>query len=900
MEAVILLNGQTDKVVGKQVIDRTGRHPNVGRILAVELFGGSEQYVIDFGDGGIERYRFDQLEILKSLADKLGEDHYDAEDFALRIRASQLVNDNLRTGSLYRMRIDLLPHQLRIADKAISTTAAGFLIADDVGLGKTIEAGLVMKYMIAHGRADRILLICPAGLIYQWREQLDERFDDYFDIFREEMNVHDPKKWDLVPRVIASIDSLKLEEHMNRLISASRDWDLVVVDEAHHLSARHYGTKTERTYNYRLLEALRKKTRFFLFLTATPHQGEDDRFALLLKLLDATYVNTVGDLDRLGDKINDLVGRNLKKDVTDFNKQPIFKGHVIIPHRVKPSNQYSGLLSQVNDYVKNGFGSMEGKNKRDQLATGFVLTSLLKLASSSPDALRLSLEKRHHRLTGETREREATRDPDERFEGESEEEAVASRGEIFSGELDRIKALIDALKNMPDPKIEMLDTIIESEGYKTDSEKRLLIFTEYCGTQTAVGQHLKSLFGADSVVEINGDMDVHRKREAIAAFEKTSRFLVSTEAGGEGIDLQKRCFTMVNYDLPWNPMRLHQRTGRLDRYGQQHKVISHYIVVEGTIDDKIQDFLSDKIRRIEKRMKELQGDKGQTLREDILGRVSLSRDDLSRMHVSEDQTSKLRVEKDIDDAMEAMKRQEAVLERITGFNMAEVRKLEAEYSLGDLQDLIRGYLEGRHKRLVKEDDGVVHFEVPDEILEMGSFHGRKLIFGQIRGTFERRSKDGPTVKLLGVGDEYIDAILDKIIHRTDVGDVIASRIETNSHSLLELKEVLFGSYSVTSVSMKDAHPSFDGIEFVAYVPGVDRLIDDQESLRPILEGIVDTGRHQTANHSELPEKDRLSRILDEMTVFVNSRSREGRVGSATLNALAWLQFVEPGELKKSP
>ena len=870
----------------KKVKDRLGRFHNVGIILREEVFGGFEQYVIDFGEEGIQRLRSCDVEVTKPLTEKLYEGNYDIKSFILRTKASVLFNDDLSTGSLSRMKLDIIPHQMIMADKATKSKAKGFLIADDVGLGKTIEAGLVIRSMIAHGRADRILLLCPANLTMQWREQLSERFDEWFDILSTEIKILDPRRWNHNPRIIASIQTLRMPKHRDILLDSTQEWDLVIVDEAHHLTAKEYGSKVNRTKNYKLLEELRDRTRFFLFLTATPHQGDDNMFAMLLKLVDPDYVTSVKDL---GDNINDIIGRNLKSEVTDFDGNKLFRGHNMVRHEMTPSERYSFFMSELERFVRDGLMSLDMKGSRLG-AENFVLTSFLKLSASSPEAIKRTLINRHSNLKKGFSNNNIPSEYDYRYEGEYEEQRSSKVKEIFEGEIKRIESLLTNLEGIVDPKLDELSNIIKSEGLLENKTERLLIFTEYRGTQDMIKDYLEKIFGDGSVLLMNGDLSTDKKRQVIKNFEMKKRLLVSTEAGGEGIDLHKNCHIMVNYDIPWNPMRLHQRTGRLDRYGQKNKVHVHYLVVKDTIDDKIQRFLEEKINRIANRLGDLKGDNAENLYEDILGQINLSRDSLSRIYLSEDKASEQQLEDNIDEAVEVYKRHEDVFKGIRGFNLNEFRRISSAHTLDDLEKLIRQYLVSRKRRLIKEENDIVHFEVPDEIKEMKIFHGRRLVKSNIRGTFDRTKADELGVDILGTGNEYIDAMIDRMIKGTDSGNVLATKIHVAKMDDLCGKKGLLASYIVTSTPIVGGKQSFDGVEFVFCDHENDRLYDD-ENVNPILEIICDEKNYSIIEPHEIPENDQISIMIEEIECLLRNRIGEGGIGSIQLNSIAWLEFL---------
>jgi len=879
-----------DPKLVKKVNDRLGRYHNIGKVLTEEVFGGFTQYVIDFGEEGIQRIKSDEVEIIKPLEDKLYEGNYNLKDFLLRIRASLMFNDDIKTGCLSRMKLDLIPHQIIMADKVTKTRSKGFLIADDVGLGKTIEAGLVIRSMIAHGRADRILLLCPANLAPQWREQLSERFDEWFDILRTEMNITDPRRWDNSPRIIASIQTLRLPKHRDILLESTLDWDLVIVDEAHHLTAREYASKIDKNKNYQLLDRLREKSKFFLFLTATPHQGEDDRFAMMLRLLDPDYIKNARDLDNIGLRINELIGRNIKADVTDFEGNKLFKGHEMKKHEVMPTEVYSSFLEELKQYVSDGLMSLNEKEGNRMSAENFVLTSFLKLAASSPEAIKRTLTKRFDNLKKGGKGKDIEMEHDERFEGEYEERSVSETKELFDGERKRIEVLLNGLKDSKDTKLEELFKILEKESVITDKDKRILIFTEYRGTQDMVKTNLESMFGEGSVLLINGDMDAHQKRKVVKEFDTEKRFLISTEAGGEGIDLHNNCHIMVNYDIPWNPMRLHQRTGRLDRYGQKEKVHVHYIVVNGTIDEKIQRFLEEKIERIEKRLCELKGNNAENLREDVLGQITLSRNDISKLYLSNNRVYEKKLESNIENAMESLKRHENIFQKIKGFDLKDFKKIESKYKMSDFEELIKQYLISMHKRMVEEGDGIVHFEIPDEIINMKVFRGRRLIKSNIRGTFDRVRSRISGIDLLGTGNEYIDAMLDRMIKKADSGNVLASRVHIDEGHMFQGKNGLLASFIVTSTPIVGGKQSFDGVDFSFYDPIDDRLYDSQEDMNVILSSICDERKHRILSVADIPDENKITNMIKEIEKAINEKIRDGRMGSVNMASIAWLEF----------
>lgn len=866
--------------------DLLGRFHNDGQILKEEQFGSSIQYVIDFGDEGIRRLSSTEVEVIEDPVDRLFKEGRSLKEMKVRLRACMLFNDNLRTNSLARQKIDVLPHQLLIAEKAVSSHHRGFLIADDVGLGKTIEAGLVIRSLMARGRANNVLIICPASLTLQWREQMLDRFDEWFNILSSEIRIRNERQWDQYTRMIASIQTLRMRENKKLLLERSEGWDLVVVDEAHHLSAREYGNKIDTTDNYLLLKHLRDKSRFFLFLTATPHQGDDDRFAQLLSLLEPDLVKSAADLPNLGYRINELMGRNLKKEVTDFQAKKLFKDHRVFPHEATGDKEYYEFLDSLKKFVEEGMESVSGKSRNARYGANLILTSFLKMAASSPYAIQTSLSKRYEALTSYASVGHADNHIyDERYEGEHEESEIARAKEIFIGEAERIKALLDLSRNVKDPKLAVLDEIINNEGIDSIAELKLLVFTEYRGTQEMLAEHLENKLGEGSVSILNGSQDIHEKRRVIKEFEKRTKVLISTEAGGEGLDLQRNCHIMVNYDVPWNPMRLHQRTGRLDRYGQSEMVRVHHIIVKRTIDEKIQRFLDEKIKRIQQTFGKLSGDNAQHLREEVLGRVSLTREEVTAGFIEDDSAAKGKIERRIEEAVQSYKRGKDIFGQIKAFDLKELGRLESKYSFKDLESLIHDYLPFVHRRLVRNEDGIVHFEVPDEIRAMRAIHGKRLNLKRVEGIFDRAVAKERDIELLGIGQPYIDAMIDHMIKTSYLCDAVGVRLRGHVGDGIYTKKGALAAYLVSTRSRDSAIESFDGVEFVLYDVERDEIIEDSR-IDAVLQAVQMAEEGDVMSPSEIPENVR-GITYGYLERAIISKPRDGKTGTFHLGALIW-------------
>lgn len=551
-----------------------------------------------------------------------------AERFRLRSLAHALTLWNENTGALSHFDIDPLPHQIHLVHHILSSGNLNWLIADDVGLGKTIEAGLLIAALRQRGVARRVLLVVPAGLTRQWQEDLRYKFGlNDFVIYGADFTISDPSYWKLYDRVIVSLDRAKGEAHFSKLMEAE-SWDLVIFDEAHRLSRRQYGMKFQRSDRFKLAEALREKTPNIVLLTATPHQGNQSQFQALLELLRPELRERFATLEVDSSVLAKMVFRNRKSDVTDIDGNFVFQGQTSRMVQVASNPELLELEAQLQAYLRLGYQAAQRAGQRRGGAIGFVMTVYRKLAASSIRTLQLALSRRLSRLTSEAAAIRFLEDlGDERFEGEYEEARVGideAREEFFAGEAGRLRTLIEECRVAGEDDDKMnafLDRVI-APITREKHDERVLVFTEYRGTQDYIVEELASRYGADNVEVINGSMDVDARRAAIARFESTGQFLVSTEAGGEGLNLHRRCHILVNYDLPWNPMRLAQRIGRLYRYGQQRHVLSINLQGMASADDQVVSNMYVRLQQVAADMGGVDQTSSENLVSDIVGELA--------------------------------------------------------------------------------------------------------------------------------------------------------------------------------------------------------------------------------------------------------------------------------------
>jgi superfamily II DNA or RNA helicase len=530
-------------------------------------------------------------------------------------------------------RVDPLPHQLEaIYDYLLKLARVRFLLADDAGAGKTIMAGLLIRELELRGLAERILIVCPANLTFQWQRELKEKFDEKFLVFkggdiRDQFGVN---QWLEQKRVITSLDLAKRQEILPGLRQVH--WDLVIVDEAHRMSA---SDETHKSQRYKLGELLRDTSDHLLLLTATPHKGDPENFSLFLQLLDAdAYADVRSIREAMNRRRAPFYLRRTKEAMVYFPErrpdgtwvaEKIFTKR--IPHTV--TFQIDGaefdLYRDVTRYVKQQSvkAAAQGDDPRAR-AIGFLMSLYQRRLASSTYAMRRSLENRVRRLEdGLKRAHNLARlappvlpEPDELEEMEESErerleetlEAItlAGNAQQVQEEIQELKALAKQAQTVEESgaetKLSKLKELLQQEGFFDHPEKRLLLFTEFKDTLDYLVGKLKSW--GFKVGSIHGGMKPGWRDEPGTRLYAEQQFkeghiqiLVATEAAGEGINLQV-CNILFNYDIPWNPNRLEQRMGRIHRYGQRKDCLIFNFVATNTIEGRVLQRLLEKLQEI--------------------------------------------------------------------------------------------------------------------------------------------------------------------------------------------------------------------------------------------------------------------------------------------------------------
>ena len=585
-------------------------HPRHGEGRVVHDLGNT--IIARFG-AALEQVERGELEVVRSLADALIEGIPD-DPLAVLARAQALLirSINDQWGVFSRSRVQLLPHQLWVCRQVTQHWPARWLVADDVGLGKTIEAGLILTPLMAGGRIQRLLILAPARLVPQWRARLKSMFDIRLSEYTREQDRGKISFWDTASQVVASFHTLRQPAARDRLLAAE-PWDMVMVDEAHHFQSQ----DRLSTQTYDLLRELQDRGRIesLVLFTGTPHRGKDFSFLALMRLIRPDLFDPRQPVGDQLPKLREAMIRNNKALVTDLEGRLLFQpvSTETVDYDYAPAE--AAFYQTMSDFILDGRAYALSLTGREQSARMLLLIALQKLAASSIAAIRSALERRRTMLT-EAVQRATADLPEEAetLDGAAEQdEALPDQVALFlmQGEIGRLDDLIALARGITaEAKIARLIALIDEQ---VPPDEPLLLFTEYKATQALVIAALEARFGKGCAGFINGDerlavqepdgairVRVLSRDSAADDFNTGgTRFLVSTEAGGEGIDLQDRCATLVHVDLPWNPMRLHQRVGRLNRYGQKRAVRVFLLRNPATVEARIWALLEAKLARIQ-------------------------------------------------------------------------------------------------------------------------------------------------------------------------------------------------------------------------------------------------------------------------------------------------------------
>ena len=518
---------------------------------------------------------------------------------AYRINLAHLFDPYL---AVHTSSIEPLPHQISaVYREMLPRLPLRYILADDPGAGKTIMTGLLLKELIVRGDLKRCLIVSPGSLSEQWQDELYSKFHLKFEILTND-RIESAVTGNIFAEAnlcIARLDKLSRSDVLQEKLGVT-DWDLIVVDEAHKMSASVWGGETRYTKRFLLGRLLSGITRHFLLLTATPHNGKEADFQLFMSLVDPDRFEGAAHTSNRSIDVSDVMRRLVKEDLLKFDGTPLFPERRAYTVNYDLSERESALYHAVTEYVQEEFNRADHLSNERKNTVGFALTILQRRLASSPEAIYQSLYRRRKRLENRLDEEKLGRKAEEfrtslrldrdyddddytSSEMEQEEENVADQA-TAARTIAELEAEINTLMKLErlandvrvsgeDRKWDELSKLLQDNECMFTGEgqrEKLIIFTEHRDTLRYLTDKISTLFGSpDIVVTIHGGMlrDERRKVEERFKQDKDVRILIATDAAGEGINLQ-RAHLMINYDLPWNPNRLEQRFGRIHRIGQ--------------------------------------------------------------------------------------------------------------------------------------------------------------------------------------------------------------------------------------------------------------------------------------------------------------------------------------------
>lgn len=759
------------------------RHPEHG--AGVVLDGPREGYLRAFFSGGERRVPVASIQkelsrterILRSVegtAERAQTVWLSYEAHALPIMES--------ASALTSARIDLLPHQVVLTHRIATASPRRFLIADEVGLGKTIETALILRELASRGELDRALMVVPAGLVNNWHRELNEVFNLDFEVFGSEGDITDRKtnafaKHD---RLIASIDTLKRPARIKRLLDAPR-WDLVVFDEAHHVTAHRIGGKVRKTENYKLGEALKGHTRDLLLLSATPHQGNHFQFWMLIQLLNPTLFSSPEDMLENRHRLNTVMFRRTKADACKPDGDPLFARRWVHTESFLMGEEERGFYEKLREYLEDGFDLAKRKGNQGR-ALGFLMAIFQKIAASSFAAVRRTLKRRMLMLTlheALLRDRELNIEERERLHDEARElihaEWDLGRDPVARSEVDRVMAdlkhrlvkkldeealemasdpygsefasshvedlasaaidlhlpeerlrIADLLSAFPIQRETKVQKLIDGLGvlWRQNPNEKIVVFATYLGTVDLLAREIEAIYPGQGVVVLRGG-DHGAKLAAERRFKQKDgpRVLVCTAAGREGINLQFARI-LFNFDLPWNPMDMEQRIGRIHRYGQNHTAQVYNLVLSDTIEGRIFLLLDDKLTEIARTLGKVddQGNVAEDLRSQILGQLSerLNYDRLYQEALGDPELKRTAVELEaaLSNAREAREVVFDLFQDLDGFSLDDYKPFsDVSSGMGRLVEFLSSSVRSRNQRVIKVDEKTVDLIANDGSLK---------------------------------------------------------------------------------------------------------------------------------------------------------------------------------------
>ncbi len=791
------------------------------KVVSVEWFGDETIKVVYEDGDGVPRNRLvfrDEESSLEVLAAG-GSWSFDGDGAMLRlvseadrIRLAHLFDPYL---AVHTSRIEPLPHQITaVYGEMLPRQPLRFLLADDPGAGKTIMTGLLIKELIVRGDLERCLVVTPGNLVEQWQDELSMKFGLSANILtRSQVESSPGNPFEENPLSIARLDMLSRDDELKESLLASPEYDLIVVDEAHKMSASYIGNKAEYTKRYHLGRALRGHCRHFLLLSATPHSGKQDDFELFMALLDEDRFEGRSRREDGSRRTNtsDLMRRLVKEDLYTFAGKPLFPERRAYTMNYELSPQEAALYEEVTSYVREEMNRAErfageADGDRRRVNVGFALAILQRRLASSPEAIYRSLTRRRERLERRLTEEhlpterdlpaftsdrlEELLDEAPESEVEDAEERVLDRATAAATvaelrtEIGTLRGLEDRARRVrysgTDAKWSQLSEILDDPlmADNRGNRRKLIIFTEARDTLSYLAEKIRTLRGKhEEVVEIHGGLRREERRHAVEAFTQDPEvlFLVANDAAGEGINLQ-RAHLMVNYDLPWNPNRLEQRFGRIHRIGQREVCHLWNLVCAETREGEVYSRL---LKKLEQERKDLDGRVY-----DVLGRLfeakPLRELLLEAIRYGDSPEVKARLEESVDSAVdhehlvELLEERALVRETMDPSGVAEVRERMERAEARRLQPhFVSSFFLEAFRRL----GGTVHgrepgryevTNVPAAIRDRARLLGRGLPVPRSyeRIHFDKEKGEGlPPTSFVCPGHPLLDATINLLLER---------------------------------------------------------------------------------------------------------------------------------------
>ncbi|MBI9032247.1 DEAD/DEAH box helicase family protein [bacterium] len=597
---------------------------NVEIIGKEEILGKTVCWVKELDVDNFFQVEEDQLRKEKIVSTK--------ESITLISVAARIIQEMQKQTILapYESSLIPLPHQILVLEKVIKSPFVRFLLADEVGMGKTIEAGLILKELKLRKQIKRILVIVPKSAMLQWQSEMKVHFNEKFHIYDSQM-INSLSKtfsqfdvdqefnfWQQHNNIIVSTDSLKpmdkragwnqtrIDQYNKYRMEAvlEANFDLVIIDEVHKM-----GGSNSQVSRFRLAEALCITIPNALILSATPHRGKPDHFRRVLQLLDPSAFAGEG-LPTI-EELNPYVIRTEKRQAVDYEGKSLFSERetkkVVIKYDREKHKLQLDLYEAVTEYVKHGFNISV---KSRDYSYGLIMILFQRMVSSSTSAVKEAMKGRLQRLSNGENEifDEVVNDQTDtnfdyqedytfdinQYDGKNETE-IENEDEITI--LMRLIKLAEECDKLElDAKAEFLiNKYDELKKTYNDPDLKVLIFTEFRATQQMLIKKL-SEWGLRCEL-INGSMDFEKRSDALKRFKDKSQILVATDAAGESLNMQF-AFLVVNYDLPWNPMIIEQRIGRVDRIGQKHKVTAFNLLLDNSVDKRVFEVIEEKLDNI--------------------------------------------------------------------------------------------------------------------------------------------------------------------------------------------------------------------------------------------------------------------------------------------------------------